>query len=167
VLSVELWDVLDEKGNKTGGTVERGQPMSQGDYHLVVHVWILNSNGEFLIQRRTPNKEWPGMWATTAGSAIVGDDSLAAALREVYEELGVTLDPGNGAVVTRITGHPSITDVWLFRQDTSVDSIVFQPGETDGAKLATPDEINKMIDEGKHIGREVYPYLDALFASVC
>ena len=49
---IELWDILDENGNITGRLHERGKPMVEGDYHLVVHVWIMNHKGEFLISKR-------------------------------------------------------------------------------------------------------------------
>ena len=88
---IELWDILDEDGNKTGELVARGRPMKQDEYHLVVHVWIRNSKGQFLISKRTPNKTFPNMWETTGGSAIKGEDSLSAALREVREEIGINL----------------------------------------------------------------------------
>ena len=41
----ELWDILDENGNKTGRLHERGKPMNKGEYHLEVSVWIENDNG--------------------------------------------------------------------------------------------------------------------------
>jgi isopentenyldiphosphate isomerase len=53
---MELWDILDENGNKTGSTIERGQPIRQDEYYLIVHKWIKNSNGEYLITKRAPNK---------------------------------------------------------------------------------------------------------------
>ena len=33
---MELWDILDENGNPKGYTHERGKPVRDGDYHLVV-----------------------------------------------------------------------------------------------------------------------------------
>ena len=48
----ELWDILDENGNKTGCLHERGKPMRKGEYHLTVNVWIENDNGEYLIHGR-------------------------------------------------------------------------------------------------------------------
>lgn len=66
--------------------------MEDGEYHLSVHVWLLNHNGEFLLIKRSPNKGYPNMWESTGGSAIAGDDSLSAAIREVKEETGLTAD---------------------------------------------------------------------------
>lgn len=43
----EIWDVLDENGNKTGRYVERGRKKAPGDYHLVIQVWKHNDKGEW------------------------------------------------------------------------------------------------------------------------
>ena len=37
---MELWDVLDEHGNKTGKIVDRGTELGQGEYRLVIDVWL-------------------------------------------------------------------------------------------------------------------------------
>lgn len=95
---VELWDVLDKNGNNTGRKQERGW-LGDGNYHLIVHVWIINQKGEFLISKRTSNKRWPDMWACTIGSAVAGDNSLTTAIKETKEELGVILIQENRTVI--------------------------------------------------------------------
>jgi 8-oxo-dGTP diphosphatase len=92
----ELWDVYDSERNLTGRTHRRADPLHKGDYHLVVHVWLQNSKGEFLISKRAPNKGYPNMWEMVGGSAIMGDDSISAAVREVKEEIGLDLKRENG-----------------------------------------------------------------------
>jgi 8-oxo-dGTP diphosphatase len=162
---MELWDILDEDGNKTGKTVERGKPMKQDEYHLVVHVWIKNSSGEYLISKRTPNKTFPNMWETTGGSAIVGDDSLQAALREVKEEIGIDLSPERGKCLFRLKRQhkdfPDFTDVWLFNEDVDIRKVVYQPEEVCGAKWATLAQIRALIEAGEFV--DVFTYLDELF----
>ena len=54
---MEYFDVLDENGNKTGKLKLRNEVHRDGDWHRGVHVWIINSFGELLLQRRSPNKE--------------------------------------------------------------------------------------------------------------
>lgn len=162
--------MLDKNRNRTGRTVERGQPMAQDEYHLVVHVWVVTPKGEFLISRRTPNKTFPGMWESSGGSAVAGEDSLTAAIRETREELGISLVPSNGMVFRSYRRQkyncPDFLDVWLFVQDVSLDNVTYQPGETDGAMLATQAQLEDMIKQGRFIGRDIYPYLDELFADV-
>ncbi|MBR5797799.1 MAG: NUDIX domain-containing protein, partial [Clostridia bacterium] len=76
---------MDENRRPTGRTHLRGVPLPTGDYHLVVLVLLQNDQGECLITRRAPNKGYPNMWEFTGGSALAGDDSLHAALREAKE----------------------------------------------------------------------------------
>ena len=45
---VEMQDIYDANGKKTGRLHERGKSMQASDYYLCVHVWIMNSNSEFL-----------------------------------------------------------------------------------------------------------------------
>ena len=119
---MELWDVLDKHGNKTGKIIERGkQLLLKGEYFLIVDVWIMNNKGEFLISKRTPTTEpEPDKWQPTTGCAVAGDDSISAALREVKEELGITLNPENGKMIKRfIAWEKAIIDVWLFRQEVN------------------------------------------------
>ena len=54
---MELWDIYDKDRNKTGRTMKRGEPMKDGDYHLVVHICIFSSDGKMLIQQRQPFKD--------------------------------------------------------------------------------------------------------------
>ncbi|MDR3148773.1 MAG: NUDIX domain-containing protein, partial [Oscillospiraceae bacterium] len=94
--STEFWDVFDSGRNPTGRTHRRSDPLPDGDFHLVVRAWIVNSRGEFLITRRAFNKiGYPGMWEVPSGSAVAGEDSLTAAIREAAEESGIVLLPEN------------------------------------------------------------------------
>jgi 8-oxo-dGTP pyrophosphatase MutT (NUDIX family) len=164
-MTTELWDILDENRNKTGRTVERGKPMKQNEFHLVVHVWIKNDKGEYLIQKRTANKSFPLMWDITGGSAVTGDDSLSAALREVKEEIGIDLLPENGNLLFSLkrqnADFPDIVDVWLFKNNTDIKKLIFHPDEVCGAKWASPEKIYSMIKNGEFVN--VLTYLDELF----
>ncbi len=147
----ERWDVLDEHRQPTGRTHPRGVPLSQGDYHLVVLVLLQNDNGEFLTTRRAPSKGYPNMWEFTGGSALAGDDSLHAALREMREETGIELDPACGRVVATEQWSDSFCDIWLFRQNFDVSSVVLQEGETTAAMAASREQILQMEREGEFI----------------
>ena len=147
----ELWDVMDENRHPTGRTHPRGVPLPAGDYHLVVLVLLQNDNGEFLITRRAPNKGYPNMWEFTGGSALAGDDSLHAALREAREETGIALDPACGRVVATEQWSDSFCDIWLFRQNFDVSAVVLQEGETTAAKAASRERIIQMERAGEFV----------------
>lgn len=155
----ELWDVYDRERNRTGRIHRRGDPLEPGEYHLVVHVWIQNSAGKFLLTKRSPNKGFPNMWESTGGSALAGDDSLAAALREVREETGLVLDPTNGQIIHSYSGADYHTDVWLFRQEYDLAEVVLQEGETCDKMAADADRIAALASCGEFVP---YSYLDII-----
>ena len=153
----ELWDIVDEHGNRTGRFHERGIPMNPGDYHPSVIVWIVNGRGEFLITQRSPEKRAGGMWETTAGCAVAGEASLTAALREVREEVGLELDPEDGVIYKEYTYPHSSGDgaayntVWVFRMEYDTADVVLQPGETCAFMTADAETVLLMMREGKFI----------------
>ncbi len=146
---MELWDILNQNRMKTGGLVERGQPMKPGEFHLVVFAFIRNTNGQFLISKRSSEKTFPNTWEVTGGSAIAGDDSLKAIKREVKEELGIDMI-GEGKLLknTKYEGDFShFADIWLFEQEIDMKHVICQPEEVSEAKLATKEEIKRLIEE--------------------
>ena len=145
--SDELWDVYDKERNFTGRTHRRGDPLPTGDFHLTVHVWLQHTDGRFLLTKRAPNKGYAGLWECTGGSALAGDDSLTAAIREVREETGLTVAPENGKIILDYQGWDWFTDVWLFQQHFELDAVTLQPGETCDYKWVTADEILKMHEQ--------------------
>lgn len=160
----EVWDIYDAKRNLTGRTHRRGDLLSKGDYHLVVHVWMQNANGEFLLTKRSPNKGFPNLWETTGGSALTGEDSLTAALREVAEETGLALDPQKGRIVHRYSGNDYHTDVWLFNQDFDLKDVQLLEGETCDKMYASSTAILALEQEGKLVP---YSYIHDWMASAC
>ena len=161
----EIWDVYDRDRNKTGRYVERGRPMAVGDYNLIVHVWKRNSKGEWLIDKRANRgKDIDGFWETTGGAAVAGDDSLSAALREVKEELGISLDLQAGTLFCSITnecdGYGWFVDVWVFNCDVYINEIILQKEETCDVLWASADKIKEMMAAGIFLGNDIYPYFN-------
>lgn len=163
----EYWDIYDKDRRLTGRTVERGKPMKQDEYHIVVEAIIINSKGEYLISKRTPNKHFPLMWEFTGGSVLAGEDSLSGAVREAKEELGVELDKASATLfktgIRQYRSLPDFNDIWVFRFDCDIDDVVLNENETCDAKWATAAEIRKMIKNGEFVEYKELPFVDELF----
>jgi len=156
---MELWDVLDENGNKTGRVVERGKPMEKGDYHLVCLVWIKNSDGKFLISKRSENKSGANKWEIAGGAVIAGESSLQGALREVKEELGISLKIEKGIFIKRIkfdSNNSWFGDIWLFNNDVNISDIVLQEEEVSDVRWATNDEILILIQNEEFFNGSIF-----------
>ena len=129
VPDAEIWDLYDENRELLGKDHVRGEQLPIDGYHLVAHVWIRNSKGEYLIAQRSANRPtFPLVWECVDGSVIKGEDSLQGALREVKEEVGVDLLPEKGHVILSDIKKTEfgkvvnkIVDVWLFEYDGEVD----------------------------------------------
>ena len=44
---MELWDVYDKKGRKTGALKEKEADYLPGEYHLAVEAWVFNRRRKF------------------------------------------------------------------------------------------------------------------------
>lgn len=143
---MELWDVLDAEGNKTGRTMVRGERCKAGEYHLAVHIYIINSKGEFLIQKRSEQKKlYPGMWDVTGGAVVAGEDSLTSAFREVEEELGISLPPEKFFPITRLYRSDYFIDVWGVFADIPLEDVVMQEDEVDDVKYVSGEEMIRIV----------------------
>ena len=129
VPDAEIWDLYNENRELFGKDHVRGEQLPIDGYHLMVHVWIRNSKGQYLISQRSANRPtYPLMWECVGGSVVKGEGSLLGAIREAKEEVGVDLMPENGQVLftktRKIIGGKifnDIMDVWLFEYDGEVD----------------------------------------------
>ena len=72
--------------------------------HNEIALWIINpTNKCVLLEKRSASKRLnPSKWSLCAGH-VIGDDSLATALRkEAYEELGISIDNYHPIKIARV-----------------------------------------------------------------
>lgn len=88
----EFFDIITRDGQETGQKKARDAVHRDGDWHKSVHVWLF-ADGKFLLQKRKEDKEsFPSMWdAACTGHVDAGETYLQGALRELKEELGLTV----------------------------------------------------------------------------
>lgn len=91
---MEYFDIVDEFGEPTGETVERGYAHLHGIRHRTSHVWLArkrNNKVEILLQMRSSNKDsYPGCYdISSAGHIPAGCGYVESAIRELKEELGI------------------------------------------------------------------------------
>lgn len=156
---MEIWDLYNEHRELTGRDHIRGEKVPQGFYHLVVHIWIRNSKGEYLISQRSADRPaYPLMWECVGGSVTKGEDSLTGALRETKEEVGLTLSPEVGKLVYSVVGRvvngvkfTDIVDVWLFEYDGPVSLEQATTKEVAQTVWMTREQIRELFDTGKMV----------------
>lgn len=156
---MEIWDLYNERRELTGRDHVRGEAVPQGYYHLVVHVWIRNSEGEYLISQRSADRPmFPLLWECVGGSVLKGEDSLAGALRETKEEVGLDVCPESGRILfSHIRGNidgqyfGDIMDVWLFEYDGPVSLEQATTKEVAQVTWMSKAQIKELFDAGKFV----------------
>jgi len=93
---MEMLDIIDEKGNPTGEIIDRSIAHLNGIRHRTAHVWILrkkNNRIQVLLQKRSVHKDsYTDCYdISSAGHILAGCDYIESALRELKEELGVSV----------------------------------------------------------------------------
>ena len=152
---MEIWDAYDREGKKTGQTLVRGERLPQGVYHLVSCVVVRHTDGDFLILRRSAQKEnWPNILEIgVGGCALQGEDALTCAIRELYEETGIkahTLTPTG-----RYTDHSAHTiyEGYLCVTDIPKDRIRLLPEENSAYYWYTTQEFLEFFRSDRCLDR--------------
>jgi isopentenyldiphosphate isomerase len=142
----ELLDVVDPSGKPLARAKPRTAVHKDGDWHRTVHVWIVNNKGELLFQSRSREKEsFPVTWdVSSAGHVSSGESPVAAAKKELFEELGIRAAAKQlhrlFSVATSSVQHKGkfidneISDVFLLRKNVPVSGLVLQCAEVADAR---------------------------------
>ena len=129
---MELWDAYDRNFNKLDGVaLVRGEPIPEGQYHLVCEVIVRHADGSYLLMQRDPRKIHGGMWeATAGGSALQGESASDCALRELREETGISAEHLTEIGRLAQDRNHSIYVEYLCITNCDKDAVTLQEGET-------------------------------------
>ncbi|MEO1995646.1 MAG: NUDIX domain-containing protein [Planctomycetaceae bacterium] len=124
----EMFDVVDGQ-DRVIGQAPRSRVHAQGLMHRAVHVFVLNSRDQLLVQQRSAEKdEYPLRYTSSASGHLASGESYAdAAVRELWEEVGLE---GGLEYQTTLPAGPATANehsaLYLLRSDATP---VFDPVE--------------------------------------
>jgi isopentenyldiphosphate isomerase len=145
---IELQDVYTEMGEPTGAQKTKQQIFEAGDWRKVVHVWLIDSLGQIMVQKRADNQGkgiFDGLWDVTVGGGLTaGEEPVVAARRELDEELGILLPEGAFQHIGQFP-QPKIipesnlrmndhSETFCVFRDVELDQLTLQPSEVADAK---------------------------------
>lgn len=163
---LELFDILNEDGSKTGIVKERGVAHREGALHGTVHIWIVRKNDksgyDVLLQKRSANKDsHPGCYdISSAGHISAGDERMESALRELWEELGLSVQPehlesfGTTHVKFEKTFYGKrfrdneISSDFVYRQPVDIDKLSLQESEVSEVRWMDYEECRQKVAQG-------------------
>ena len=146
---MELNDVYDIHRNVTGKVHQRGTHWGEGEFGLVVCVWVYDGRGHVLLTRRAKGKSFSGTWENSGGAVKAGETSRAAIARELFEETGIKADPEEFELLTSDKDRNMFYDHYCLKRRVGLKDIVLLPGETDDVMWASFGKVRWMIRSGK------------------
>lgn len=160
---MEIRDLYDVNRNKTGETIVKGEPIPPNRYILVVLSFIQNSKGEFLIQKRSIQKD--GKYGTTGGHPKSGESSEQGILTEIKEEIGLDIKPEELDLLFagRSDKGKVFFNVYYIQKDFDIKDLILQKDEVDFVKWMTLSQIEELINKGLFLenhAEEVYRMID-------
>lgn len=146
---VEQRKLYDIKRQEVG-TIRKGEPTPDGKYIVVVMVWIQNSDGKFLIQKRSERKN--SLFASTGGHPKLGETSLQGMITEIKEELGLDIKPEE--LRFYCTGRSDknsvfFDDYYLKLDIPDLNQLKLEPLEVDSVCWLTAEEVRHLAETGK------------------
>jgi len=166
----ELLDVLDENGIKTGQILPRSEIHKNGLWHRAIVVAIVNEKNQILLQQRSSNKDKnANMWdISAAGHLSTGQDSLAAATREISEEvtvsIGYTVEVKDFRFMFSFRKQQvfeenfienQFYDFFILRQNgLNADNLKFQKSEVQSIKFVNITELNELRENNILVERD-------------
>lgn len=143
----EYWDIYDRNRVFQNKVIRRGDAFEDGEYYICCEVWLQNLNGELLITQRHPDKKAGGLWEFIGGGVLAGENTLQAAIREVKEEIGISISTQDLNLLNVYKQKNYFMDIYLAKINLSIKDIVLDKNESVDAKWASEQELEAMIKD--------------------
>lgn len=146
----EIFPIVDEKGNVIGKATRKECHSGSRLLHPVVHLHVLNANGDIYLQKRSIHKFiQPGKWDTAVGGHMDYGETVEQALeRETREELGFTDYEPKHLFSYVYDSEVEREMVHTFFTITDRNSFDFDPAEVDEGRFWTVEEVRQAIGTG-------------------
>lgn len=146
---MEYFDLYTFDRKPLGKKVQRGAPISFGEYHIVVQVMTINNKGEILLTQRVPEKTSGGKWECSGGCAVSGETSREAAVRELFEETGIGVSPDELKLDWTMTTDSMLRDFYIVMKDVPLSELRLQAIEVCAAKWVSFERLCEMSQNGQ------------------
>ena len=159
---MELFDIINPDGTKTGIIRERGVAHREGSMHAATHIWVIQKKKQgydVLLQKRSLQmKTFSGCYDTSAAGPIrAGDTPLPAAICQLSEKLGIQAQADDLTYIgthycethTEFNNIPfhdcELSHLYIYDKPVDIDSLQLQTEEIDSVHWMDADECMKQI----------------------
>lgn len=161
---MEFISIVDENNELTGEILPRNIAHEKGYWHRSVHIWIVNGDDRILLQKRSNIKDpFPGCWdISCVGHIKAGDSSIMTVVKEMEEELSITLSPSDSIEFVFTLKNSNISndgklidnefnDVYVIKKDFNLKDLVLKKSEVKNVKSVSINTLVKMSKDTSNL----------------
>lgn len=147
----EILDLYNEHFELIGKTIVRGKKLNQNEYIMLAVVFIKNNEGKYLIQKTS--KEKNNIFSSTGGHVLHGENPLDAIIREIKEELNLTVQKNQLKFIDRMIfkDKPCIFNLFLLESDFDINQIKIQEEEVESIEWLEQNQIINLIENNEFL----------------
>ena len=176
----ELIDIVTEKGVPIGKTALKSVIHKEGHYHNTAHIWFYTKEGEIVLQQRAASKViHPLLWdVSVAGHIDAGETIKSGAVREIQEEIGLTIkenDLQRIGVFKCAQSYPNgiidneFHNTFISELKVPLSELKCQPEEVEALKLVSLDNFLELLSRSKTNGHFIasnFEYYNLVFNAI-
>ncbi len=176
----EYIDVATKTGQLTGVKELKSVIHNNGLYHHTSHIWFYSRNREILLAQRSRKKLiCPLLWdVSVAGHIDAGETPTQGAIREIKEEIGVSVTESDLKLIGVFPCFQSysngITDnefhnTFISELKVPLSELTPQEGEVEALKLVSFANFEIILDsigENNHFVASNKAYYEKVFAKI-
>jgi len=170
----EYIDILNDHGEVSGKTCLKSEAHKNGFFHQSAHIWIFDKNKNVLIQKRAANKDtFPNLWdISVAGHISAGELPINAAIREVEEEVGISISENQlqyiGTSTNKVLHKIDLIDyelhhIYICSLNFNIETLKIQQEEVAKIKMIV---LNKLISKVNTNNNNFVPHGNDYFTFV-
>ena len=145
----ELTMCYDENGTKLYRNEGIVKIKEEGMYYGLVGMWVINSKGQVLLQKRNADKKSnPNMWAICAGHIQTCESYEEAVVREAREELGLRLEKKDYTHFVDLSVGSKLYKGYYTLCDWAIQNFKRQESEVSELKWVDFEEFKNMYKKG-------------------
>lgn len=143
---IDIFNILNEKIDKQRKRVE----INKGEYKRGVHLWIINSKGEFLLEKRSKEvKKYKGMYSPISGGVQSSEKSIDAIIRETKEEIGLNIEKSKLVYCGTYMREYAFVNVYTIFLDLDFQDLSLQKEEVEKVFFSNKNTLEKNRKKGK------------------
>ena len=119
----------------------------------IVTIFIKNQKNQLLIQKRSKCKG--GKYGITSGHTFVEEQAKHGAIREIKEEIGLTIKEKELKLIYKTEINKTIYNLYYIQKEINLQKLTLQKEEVEEVYWCTMEEINNLIKRNEFYDKQI------------